>query len=155
MKHTKTITLTKKEYRHIKFASVCEDAFNDICPECNESFGSQFGQCVCRNCGFISAGCDACPGESNRHIDCSSCPVSIPVRLYGIFTKKEFDSLPDAYRGTVSHRAGRWFSILVNNRVYHIYSERKVVGVTTIDMAKWRNGDRSLGNTAVIEDILG
>jgi hypothetical protein len=81
--------------------------------------------------------------------------VGIPVRLYGIFTKRKFESLPDAYRGAVSHKANQWFMVLINNRVYHIYSERKVIGVTTIDMDKWRKGDRSLGNTAVIEDILG
>lgn len=143
-----------KKAKTVTFASVCDDAFSDICPSCNTSFSSQFGQCVCSHCGFISAGCDACPGESNSHIDCSKCPVSIPISLYGIFTQKEFNSLPIEYRGSVYHKANHWFSILINNRVYHIYSERKVIGVTTIDMEEWRKGNHALSKTPTIEDIL-
>lgn len=138
----------------ITFATVYEDYFEDICPSCNHSFSSQFGQCVCSHCGCIINGCDACPGESNDHIDCSKCPVSMPILLYGIFTKKEFDSLPNDYKGLVYHKARKWFIILVNNRVYHIYSERKVIGVTTIDMEEWRKGNHSLSKTSAIKDIF-
>lgn len=151
---TYTVTVKLVSITPVKFADVCEDCFTDICPDCNNSFSSQFGQCVCSHCGSISAGCDACPGESNNRIDCSKCPVSIPVRLYGIFKQKEFDSLPDAYKGAVSHKANNWFIVLINNRVHHIYSERKVVGITTIDMDQWRKGNRFITNTATIEDIL-
>lgn len=151
---TYTVNVIVALVKPIEFASVHEDGFSDVCPSCDTSFSSQFGQCVCSHCGFISAGCDACPGESNDHIDCSKCPVSMPIRLYGIFNKKEFNSLPNEYKGTVYHKANQWFMVLVNNRVYHIYSERKVIGVTTIDMDEWRKGNHSLSKTPTIQDIL-
>jgi len=139
--------------RLVKFGTVIEDAYCDLCPVCDEEFNSRFGQCVCEHCGYISAGCDACPQEVCGAVSCDKCPVAMPHIQYGIFTKKEYDSLPEEYKGLVSHSAGEWFAVLVADRVHHIYSSRKVVGVTTIDMQKWREGDRDLADTPKLLDV--
>jgi hypothetical protein len=105
-----------------------------------------------------------CPLDYNRqqHPDLTavcegkSCPVYHPVNnLYAIYSKTEFNSLPAEYQGSVSAKRNSYMNLLLQDRLVPVYTSRRVVGITTIDMDKWRRGDRELTGTPTILNIMG
>jgi hypothetical protein len=75
--------------------------------------------------------------------------------LYAIYSKKEFDSLPEDYQGLVSAKRNSYMNLLLQDRLVPVYTSRRVVGITTIDMDKWRRGERDLAGTPTILNIMG
>lgn len=137
---------------------------DECCPACGAEFPAPFSLTACSNCGFISFGCNMCPLDYNRrkHPDLTAvcngtaCPVYHPVsNLYAIYSKKEFDSLPAEYQGRVSTKRNSYMNLLLQDRLVPVYTSRRVVGITTIDMDKWRNGERDLTGTPTILNIMG
>lgn len=137
---------------------------DECCPNCGCEFSAPFAMTACSNCGFISMGCNMCPLDYNRrqHPDLKAqcegkaCPVYHPVKnLYAIFSRAEFFSLPEAYRGEASAKRNSYMILMLQDRIVPVYTTRHVVGITTIDMDKWRKSDRDLTGTPTIVNIMG
>ena len=130
------------------------DYGDEMCPVCTCEFTAPFGLAVCRTCGFVSWGCNMCPLDKFKCCgDSKKCPINHNFELYAVFRQKEFDSLPDAYKIYVPTKATNYAILMVHNRVSHIYTERRLVGFTTIDMEEWRKGNHSLDKVPKIESI--
>lgn len=123
------------------------------CPGCGCDFVAPFSLSVCRHCGMVSMGCNMCPLDKSECCGTDKCPVNNHVSLYAIFTKGEFDDLPDAYKIYAPAEKETFSILMVNNRINHIYSERELVGFTTIDMGSWRAGDHSLEGIPKVSEI--
>lgn len=133
------------------------------CGVCSHAYDAPFSLAVCPNCGHIEFGCDLCPlnysGRPNCHFkavcDGKNCPAQGFHDLYAIFDKKELESLPPEYVGMmVSEKRSNYIRIMLDDRIHTIYSERKVVGITTIDMHEWRKGNRDLKGVRKIENVV-
>lgn len=141
------------------------DAVGDeLCPSCGMEFPAPFSMAVCVHCGLISFGCNMCPLDYNsqRHdvlkatCNGSECPAHRPVKnLYAIFSRKELRQLPRDYVGEVSCGKNKTMQLLVGSRIMPVYTGRKVIGITTIDMDAWRNGQRELKGVPTIYNIMG
>lgn len=129
------------------------DYGDEGCPGCGCDFVAPFSLSVCRHCGMVSMGCNMCPLDKFKCCGTANCPINGHVELYAIFTKKEFESLPDAYRIEAPAKKASFSILMVRNRLVHIYSERAIVGFTTIDMGKWRNGDHALKGIPEVSEI--
>ena len=130
------------------------DYGDEMCPVCTCEFTAPFGLAVCRTCGFVSWGCNMCPLDKFKCCgDSKKCPIKHNFELYAVFRQKELDSLPDAYKIYVPTQQCNYAILMVNNRVSHIYTERRLVGFTTIDMDEWRKGNHSLDKVPKIESI--
>lgn len=141
-----------------------EDFGVEVCPACCSEFSSPYSMTACEHCGYISFGCNMCPldysQQTNKTLKATcnraGCPAKHPVEnLYAIYSRKEFDSLPEAYRGHVVAKRKSYMHLLLNDRVVPIYTTRRVVGITTIDMYEWRKGNKKLTGTPTIYNILG
>ena len=134
---------------------------DELCPACGAEFPAPFAMTACDCCGFISFGCNMCPLDYNtqKHPDLKAtcngkdCPAqhAVPV-LYAIFEQSEFDSLPEEYKGHVTAKRHSYMNLLLGNRLVPVYTSKPVVGITTIDMEKWRDGDKIV--TGVVPTIL-
>jgi hypothetical protein len=102
---------------------------------------------------MVSMGCNMCPLNKFECCGTAKCPINKHVELYAIFTKKEFDTLPDAYKIKAPAKKASFSILMVNSRLVHIYSERALAGFTTIDMEKWRSGDHELKGTPEVAEI--
>jgi len=137
---------------------------DELCPVCGEEFSAPFSMTACSHCGFISMGCNMCPLDYNSqshpdltaHCGGKACPLYHPVQnLYAIFSQAEFDRLPDAYRGEVSVKRNSYMNLLLQDRIVPVYTSRRIVGITTIDMDEWRKGNRKLTGVPTILNIMG
>ena len=137
---------------------------DELCPACGMEFPAPFSMAVCVHCGLISFGCNMCPLDYNsqRHevlkVTCNGngCPAHRPVKnLYAIFSRKELQQLPRDYVGEVSCGKNKTMQLLVGSSIVPVYTGRKVIGITTIDMDAWRNGHRDLKNVPTIYNIMG
>jgi len=134
------------------------DYGDEGCPACGCGFVAPFSLSVCRNCGLVSMGCNMCPLNKFECCGTDKCPVKEHVDIhaiciYAIFTKKEFATLPDAYKIEAPAKKETFSILMVNNRLVHIYSERALVGFTTINMESWRDGDHSLKGIPKVSEI--
>lgn len=130
------------------------DYGDELCPVCSCEFTAPFGLAVCRTCGFVSWGCNMCPLDKFKCCgDSKKCPINHNFELYAVFRQKEFDSLPDEYKIYVPTQKRNYAILMVLNRVSHIYTERRLVGFTTIDLEEWRKGNHSLDKVPKIEQI--
>jgi hypothetical protein len=129
------------------------DYGDEGCPACGCDFVAPFSLSVCRTCGMVSMGCNMCPLNKFECCGTAKCPIKGHVDLYAIFTKKEFKTLPDAYKIYAPAKAVSFSILMVKNRLIHIYSERALVGFTTIDMEKWREGDPELKGVPEVSAI--
>ena len=130
------------------------DYGDEMCPVCTCEFTAPFGLAVCRTCGFVSWGCNMCPLDKSKCCgDSKKCPINHNFELYAVFSQKKFDSLPDGYKISVPTKATNYAILMVRNRVSHIYTERRLVGFTTIDLDEWRKGNHSLDKVPKIEEI--
>ena len=123
------------------------------CPGCGLDFVAPFSLSVCRHCGMVSMGCNMCPLNYFECCGTTKCPIHNHVDLYAIFTKKEFETLPDAYKIEAPAEKEKFSILMVNNRLVHIYSERALVGFTTIDMHEWRNGNHALKGIPKVSEV--
>lgn len=141
------------------------DAVGDeLCPACGKEFPAPFSMAVCVHCGFISFGCNMCPLDYNSQrnellkatCNGNGCPAHRPVKnLYAIFSWNELQQLPRDYVGEVSGGKNKTMQLLVGSSIVPVYTGRKVIGITTIDMDAWRNGQRDLKNVPTIYNIMG
>ena len=141
------------------------DAVGDeLCPACGMEFPAPFSMAVCVHCGLISFGCNMCPLDYNSQrnevlkatCNGSECPAHRPAKnLYAIFSRKELRQLPRDYVGEVSCGKNKTMQLLVGSRIVPVYTGRKVIGITTIDMDAWRNGNRELKGVPTIYNIMG
>lgn len=129
-----------------------DDYGDESCPVCGQEFVAPFSHAVCRHCGFISWGCSLCPTRSHCYTE--TCPIERVADLYGIFTREEFDELPADYKYGCEIPQKTHFNLLTGNKLLSIYTERSIVGVTTIDMKAWRNGNRDLKDATPIEQLM-
>lgn len=129
------------------------DYGDEGCPGCGCDFVAPFSLSVCRNCGMVSMGCNMCPLNKFECCGTAKCPIKGHVDLYAIFTKKEFETLPDAYKIKAPAKQASFSILMVNSRLVHIYSERALVGFTTIDMHNWRKGDHELKGIPEVSEI--
>ena len=63
--------------------------------------------------------------------------------------------MPKAYCGEITCDKASYIHVLLRDRVEAIYSERAVVGITTIDMHEWRRGNTNLRSTPKLYEITG
>lgn len=125
----------------------------ELCPVCSCEFTAPFGLAVCRTCGFVSWGCNMCPLDKFKCCGSKQCPIKHNFALYAVFSQKEFDSLPDGYKIYDPTPRNNYAILMVVNRVSHIYTERRLVGFTTIDLEEWRKGNHSLDKVRKIKEI--
>lgn len=45
--------------------------------------------------------------------------------------------------------------LLLQDRIVPVYTTRRIVGITTIDMDEWRRGNRKLTGVPTILNIMG
>lgn len=137
---------------------------DELCPSCGMEFPAPFSMAVCVHCGLISFGCNMCPLDYNSQrnevlkatCNGSECPAHRPAKnLYAIFSRKELRQLPRDYVGEVSCGKNKTMQLLVGSRIMPVYTGRKVIGITTIDMDAWRNGQRELKGVPTIYNIMG
>jgi hypothetical protein len=137
---------------------------DELCPACGMEFPAPFSMAVCVHCGLISFGCNMCPLDYNSQrnevlkatCNGNGCPAHRPVEnLYAIFSRKELQQLPRDYVGEVSCGKNKTMQLLVGSRIVPVYTGRKVIGITTIDLDAWRNGNRELKGVPTIYNIMG
>ena len=106
--------------------------------------------------------CNMCPLDYNSQrnevlkatCNGSECPAHRPAKnLYAIFSRKELRQLPRDYVGEVSCGKNKTMQLLVGSRIVPVYTGRKVIGITTIDMDAWRNGNRELKGVPTIYNL--